>query len=176
MTKRFVNIVLLSVLFFSIVMLIRTYFSSRKKSSPPSPSQNITINPEKFEINGRKVVGLPPGKEKETIQKLKVANKVTSDWEPELEKTLRAQGGDSLKEISFNKVDSFVWAQNGIALFVESVIVTIKNDKNTVTNFKVLVDAQTGKILQNWDQPVFDPLNPKDRFRIRIDPRYHSEQ
>lgn len=176
MTKRFVNIVLLSVLFFSIVSLIRLYFSSEKKVSSPDRQQKIVVNTEKIEINGRKVFGLTPGKEKEEIQNLKVSNTPSPEWEHELEETLRAQGGDALKEVSFNKVDSFVWVHDGIALFVESVIVSIKNDKNAETKFRVLVDAQNGKILQNWDPPVYDPLNPKERFRIRIDPRYHSEQ
>jgi Zn-dependent metalloprotease len=156
-------------------MLVRSYFSQKKSASEVKSEQKVVVNPEKVEINGKKVVGLSPGKEKEEIQKLKVSNLPSPQWQPALEKTLRAQGGDSLKEVSFNKVDSFVWAHDGIALFVESVIVTIKNDKNAVTTFRVLVDAQSGKILQNWDHPIFDPLNPKDRFRIKIDPRYHSE-
>lgn len=176
MTKRFVNIVILSILFFSIVTLVRLYFSSKKTETAPVKQQKIVVNTEKIEINGLKVIGLTPGKEKEEIQNLKVSNTPSNEWEQGLEETLRTQGGDALKEVSFNKVDSFVWVQDGIALFVESVIVSIKNDKNAETKFRVLVDAQNGKILQSWDPPVYDPLNPKERFRIRIDPRYHSEQ
>jgi hypothetical protein len=175
MIKKYVPVIVLSLLFVTIVFIVRSYFSTQKKSTPPKLTQQIIVNPEKIEINGRKVVGLPPGKEKEEIKKLKVSNAPSNDWEPALENTLRTQGGSALKEVSFNKVDSFVWAHDGIALFVESVIVTIKNDRNVQTTFRVLVDAQSGKILQNWDQPIYDPLNPKDRFRIRIDPRYHSE-
>lgn len=142
--------------------------SSVKTSARGSPQEVL-------KIKGKRVVGLNPGHEKEQMEKLKVANSPSAEWEPALKETLRHQAGNNLKDISLNKVDSFVWAQDGVALFVESVIVTLKNKKNETTTFRVLVDAQNGKILKNWDQPVIDPLNPRDDFRIKIDPRYHEQ-
>ena len=176
MTKR--NLLLI----FSLVIIIGVIiFFTRKSNSPLENASQVTktdlpvIDPQTLTIDGKKVLGLPPGNEKSQIQKLKIANKISPEWEPNLEKSLRAQGGDSVKEIAIKKVDSFVWNHDGVALFVESVVVTVKNHKNEETSFKALVDAQNGKILKNWDQPIFDPLHPKDNFKVRIDPRYHNE-
>lgn len=166
----------------SVVMIIGAIIFFTRKSnlllddaSQSAPADVPVIDPQTLTINGKKVLGLPPGNEKTQIQQLKIANKISPEWEPNLEKSLRAQGGDSVKDIAIKKVDSFVWNQDGVALFVESVIVTVKNQKNEETSFKALVDAQNGKILKNWDQPIFDPLHPKDNFKVRIDPRYHNE-
>lgn len=174
MTKR--NLLLI---FSAVIIIGAVLFFMRKKSVPTitqdGPASSPVIDPQTLTIDGKKVMGLPPGNPSSQIQKLKIANRISPDWEPNLEKSLRAQGGDSVKDITIKKVDSFVWNQDGIALFVESVIVTVKNQKNEQTSFKALVDAQNGKILKNWDQPVFDPLHPKDNFKVKVDPRYHNE-
>ena len=162
--------------------LISYFFSGQKKI--PQVSQVIEsqsevkkyqIDVENLKIEGRKVIGLPPGNEKETISKVQISNRPTDKWNESLEETLRIQAREGIKEVIMKSVDSFVWSQDGIALFVESVIVTIKNSKNEETTFRVMVDSQTGKILKNWDQPIYDPVNPRDNFKIKIDPRYHNE-
>lgn len=177
MTKRHLYFVLF---FLSLAGLVY-FFKNRAPQIPvpvtkkdQTPMKAPEVNAESLQIEGKRVVGLKPGHEKEEITKLKVANTPSPEWKPVLEETLRAQGGDAVKDIKVDKVDSFVWANDGVALFVESVIVTLRNDKNVPTTFRVLVDAQNGKILKNWDQPVFDPANPRENFRIKIDPRYHS--
>jgi hypothetical protein len=178
MTRRNLKITVIG----SAICLIFYLFLSQKKN--PQESQLTSLKPEvtnykvdieNLKIEGRKVIGLPPGNEKEMISKIKVSNKPTDNWEKSVEEALRTQAGEGIKEIMMKSVDSFVWTENGIALFVESVIVTIKNSRNEETTFRVMVDSQTGKILKNWDQPVFDPVNPRDNFKIKIDPRYHSE-
>lgn len=140
--------------------------------TPPSDSSE---SHKSYELRGKRVVGLPPGEEEKGLKKMKVVNSPSTEWKTGLENALRAQGGEDLKEITMNSIDSFVWAQDGVALFVESVIVTIKNRDDVKTTFRVLVDAQTGKILRNWDQPVIDPLTPHDDFKIKVDPRYHAD-
>ena len=143
-----------------------------------TPHQTLPIHQvdlEKLQIDGRKVMGLTPGKEKEQLEKLQVMNSPSPDWEEGLKKALEIQGGNSIKEISLKKIDSFVWVHEGAPLFVESVVVTLKGQDNELVNFRVLVDAQTGKILKNWDQPVVDPMDPRTNFKIKVDPRYHSE-
>lgn len=164
------------------LLLAGYYFFSQKKiniKNKISASKNIS-NPQKLDIenlkiDGRKVIGLPPGKEKEIISKIHVSNRPSDKWDESLKETLQAQGGESVKDIQLKSVDSFIWNQDGIALYVESVIVNLKNSKGEETMFRVLVDAQSGKILKNWDQPVYDPVNPRDNFKIKIDPSYHSE-
>lgn len=173
MTKRWLPLILL------FLALIGLYFYLQKKpiapiETPPKPSSKIEPAP-KLEIDGKQVLGLSPGKETEEIKKLKVANKVSPEWEEKLEETIRHQGGSAVKSVEIHKVDSFIWAQDGIALNVESVIVTLKNSKNQETVFRVLVDAQNGKILKNWDRPVIDPANPRENFGIKVDSRYHND-
>lgn len=168
------------ILILLVISMAGAYFflNLRKSKIPPSSfaqKASPQVDTEKLEINGKKVVGLRPGKEKVEIKKLKVANTPSASWEKGLKENLLQQGGNSIKDIKFTKIDSFVWAHEGAALFVESVIVTLKNEKNVSTSFRVLVDAQTGKILKNWDQPVIDPVNPREGFRIKLDPRYHAD-
>lgn len=179
MIKRHHYIFILIILISGLIFQLRSYFNKPSpdavlnKTAVETPSP--VVDSVKLEIDGKKVIGLTPGKEKDEIQNIKVANYVSSEWQQNLEDTLRAQGGSSIKEIKLTKVDSFVWSQDGIALYVESVIVNLRNDKNVSSTFRVLVDAQNGKILKNWDQPVIDTINPKDRFRIKVDPRYHAD-
>ena len=159
------------------------FFKKETRKAPPlsihskdtSPRPTPTPEAKTFEIEGKKVVGLSPGKEAQEIKNLKVANSVSPEWQENLEEAFKAQGGQAIKDIAIQKVDSFIWAQDGVALNVESVIVTLKNQKNEETTFRVLVDAQTGKILKNWDRPVYDPLNPRQNFGIKVDSRYHND-
>jgi hypothetical protein len=177
MTKRRLLLLLFLLTLVGITLLIKKPWKKAVDYSlTPSPAHQVpAIDPANLKIAGQRVIGLKKGHEKEDITKLKVANTPSPEWKEGLTETLKAQGGPSLRDITFEKVDSFVWAQDGVALFVESVIVTIKNENNASTTFRVLVDAQNGKILKNWDQPVIDPVNPRESFRIKIDPRYHTD-
>ncbi len=139
-------------------------------------SSLLKIDSETLQIDGRRVVGFQPGEEKKKIKSLKIVNKASGDWKEALERTLRKQGGSAVKEIQMEVVDSLVWTQDEMGLFVESVVVTLRDDKNTSTTFRVLVDSQSGKILKNWDQPVIDPANPRESLRLKLDPRYHQDQ
>lgn len=180
MTKR--NRYSLIIIVFSILAL-GIFFYLRPKSqdslkgsgSVEDSSPSLKIDSETLSIDGRRVVGLQPGQEKEKIKRLKIVNKTSGNWKEALERTLRKQGGSAIKEIQMEVVDSLVWTQDEMGLFVESVVVTLRNEKNSSTTFRVLVDSQSGKILKNWDQPVIDPANPRESFRLKIDPRYHQE-
>lgn len=164
MTKnRFALIILVS------LALGALYFMKGQENSGLSEIKP-KINLEKLEIDGKKVVGLSPGKEKEEIKQIKVTNTTSETWKENLEKTLELQGGSSINEIKIEKVDSFIWSNDGVALHVESAVVKLKGENNVQTSFRVLVDAQTGKILRNWDQPVFDPVSPQDDFKLTARP------
>lgn len=138
-------------------------------------SAPTTIDTKKLEINGKKVVGLIPGHESAETQKIKVANLPSPEWQSKLEEGLRTQGGDAVKDIEIQKVDSFIWTHDGVALNVESVIITVKGFDNRNTTFRALVDSQNGKILNNWDQPIIEYADPLKQPRIKIDPRYHGQ-
>lgn len=182
MTKR-----RLLILFIALAT-IGAYLLLQKKGVPLSVEKNPTVLPkspesftahkidsEKLSIDGKKVVGLPAGKEKEEIKHIKLVNSPSPQWQENLIDTLKLQGGSGIKDIAIKKVESFILNQDGKGLFVESASVTLINQKDEKTTFNVLVDGQSGKILQNWGQPVVDPANPRESFRIKMDPRYHNE-
>lgn len=100
-------------------------------------------------------------------------NKPSPEWEKRLETSLKAQGGNSLKEIIIQKEKSLVWMRDENPLLVESVVITLINQKDMESSFRALVDSQTGKVLESWDQTIFDPTKVRDEtFRIKLDPRY----
>ncbi len=141
----------------------------------PKASAKLRVDVDRLQVNGLRVVGLAPGRERDQLRTLSVVNRPSPEWEEGLLSTFRAQGGQAIKQMNLKKVDSFVWIHDGLALFVESVIVSLKGDQNRETTFRVLVDAQNGKILQHWDQPIVESPNPRENFRIKLDPRYHEE-
>lgn len=150
-----------------------------KAPAPILPNEPVMITPKidvkNLKIDGKKVLGLRPGKESQDIQNVHMANLPSTEWEEKLEENLRNQGGAELQDVELKKVESLVLVQDDMALNVESVIVTLKHTNNEKTIFRVLVDSQTGKVLKNWDQPVRDPANPRENFGVKLDPRYHNE-
>jgi hypothetical protein len=95
--------------------------------------------------------------------------------EKTMETTIRNMVKDSLSEMSFEKVEEIPWNYGGKKVNAQSYIVTLKNDVNATTTFRVLVDAQSGKLMESWDQPIYDPVNPRNNFKVKIDPRYHND-
>jgi|GEM_PF-2042478 len=170
------------ILSITLALFILTYlFVGQKKddsrstlSTPKNDLKKHVIDVDNLKIDGRRVIGLPAGKEKESLPKIHLSNRPTNEWDKGLENAIRNQGGEGIKDVQLKSVDSFIWTQDGQSLFVESVIVSFKKPNNEEISFRVLVDSETGKILKNWDQPIFDPANPRDNFRIKIDPRYHN--
>ena len=103
----------------------------------------------------------------------KYINTPSPEWEKRLETSLKAQGGNSLKEIKIQKENSLVWMRDENPLLVESVVITLINQKDMESSFRALVDSQTGKVLESWDQTIFDPTKVREEtFRIKLDPRY----
>ncbi len=157
------------------MLLPRQTAVETRPATTPGAATKLRVDVDRLQVNGLRVVGLAPGRERDQMRTLSVVNRPSADWEEGLLSTFRAQGGQAIKEMNLKKVDSFVWIHDGLALFVESVIVSLKSDQNRETTFRVLVDAQNGKILQHWDQPIVESPNPRDNFRIKLDPRYHEE-
>lgn len=177
MTKK--RIIAVTVILLALGAL---FFLRREKSTlpvsqtqSPVPEQPHVIDEVNLKFDGKKVMGLPAGKEVVTIRKLKVANRPTENWKPALEKALLAQGGSNVKDIQISKLDSFIWTESGVALYVETVKITLKNEQNAQVSFNAMVDSETGKILKNWNQPVIDNFDKKDNFKVKIDPRYHND-
>jgi hypothetical protein len=92
------------------------------------------------------------------------------EWKENLEANLKDLT-DEPTEISIVHERSINWNDHGQIIPAEAVKVTLKGEKKS-TNFRALVDANTGRIIQTWDQPVHDPVNPREGFGIKLDPRY----
>lgn len=182
MTKtRVLQIVSLVVIITCVALL---YHLRQKKlitvvpeSKSPSPTKIAApvIDVEKLEIDGKRVYGLPAGKEKVAIKTVHIANRPSESWRPNLEKALLAQGGSHIKDIEIEKLDSFIWTESGVTLHVDTVKITLKNDKDSTVSFNAMIDSGSGKILKNWNQPVIDNFDHKKNFKVRIDPRYHND-
>jgi hypothetical protein len=170
-------------LFLSVLLIVGViYFLKREKPSPSvsqkksSPAKETHIIDEvNLKFDGKRVMGLPPGKERDSIRNLRVSNRPSDNWKPNLEKALIAQGGSAVKDVQIEKVDSFIWTESRVALYVETVKITLKNDKNSSVSFNAMIDSETGKILKNWNQPVIDHFDKKDNFKVHIDPRYLND-
>ncbi len=172
MSKRYYYLILI------IIIALGTYLLLRQDSVTPtdgplSAKQFPLPKTESTEEDPSDIITTNPPLEKK--ENTRPVNAVSPDWQTKLENTLRTQGGDSVKDIEIKKVDSRVWTQDGVSLNVESVIVTIKNHLNQTTTFRLLVDAQNGKILNNWDQPIIEYADPTRQPRIKVDPRYHND-
>lgn len=163
--KNFKIIFLISLLVLSGLMIM--IFNQK-------PSNNLSDLSEELKINGRTVINAQKKLSHQEIKKLKPRNTPSPEWKKNVEKNLRIQGGDSLKEIQIEVMESMVWIQNNNALNVESLKISLKNKQNREVSFRALVDSSNGKILQTWDQPVICPINPRGEPGIQIDPRYFS--
>lgn len=100
------------------------------------------------------------------------ANVPSKEWETLLTDSLKAQGGDSLKDIKIVKEKSMVWTRDDVQLHAQSVVVTLTNKQEVQSSFRAVVDSQTGKVLETWDQSIFDPADVRGGFRFKLDPRY----
>ena len=143
-----------------------------KEKGPPTISEEKKNKFEKPKKNTLRNVASTGAVSPSQPQAMAPINRRTDQWEKNLEKTLSVHGGTDLKDINIQKISSFIWKQHNLLLNVESVLIKIANQKGEQTSFKAIVDAQTGKILQTWDQPVFDHVNPRENFGIKLDPRH----
>lgn len=96
-------------------------------------------------------------------------------WKEKIEKNLLAQAAGTLKEAQIEKVDSFNWKIGKVDVPVDSVIVKLEHTKGHRSSFRAIVDASNGKILQTWDHPVLDNFDPKTRYGVKVDSRYHND-
>ncbi len=144
-----------------------------KKKEPLNEKENVTQQ----QVGEERSVVLPL-----TIQQPKKSlpdsktfvNIPSKNWEQRLRQTLKAQAGDSLLAIEIKKEKTLIWKRDENPLKVESVIVKLTSRQNVQSSFRALVDPQTGKVLESWDQTIFDPANVKENFSFKLDSRYNQ--
>lgn len=160
------------VIIFIVLVAVIAYFALNTKTETVSSHSHKAASPtEPTSPSGKSLKSVSP-EESSTITQPHVEEKKYPVWESNLRQNILAQAGSQTPEISITKIKSFVMQRDGVSLNVDSVLVKLKVDKKEKTSFKALVDSETGKILQTWDQPVYDPIEHKDNFSIKIDPRY----
>lgn len=96
-------------------------------------------------------------------------------WQAAVEASLWAQGKKSISDIKIDHLGSEIRKIDGNALKVNFLRITLVGHEGQLTKFNALVDASNGKILQTWNRPVYDSLNVRADFKLRVDPRYHRE-
>jgi hypothetical protein len=101
-------------------------------------------------------------------------NKPQINWKKNLEKSLRELGGDRIKDVEIKHEKSFVWNRDDQPLKVESVMITLTDKKDSQSHFRAMIEPQTGKILETWDKTIFEPVDKKEDFRFKLDPRYST--
>jgi len=156
------------------VMGLCAFFYTRKESSlpvskvTPEAKPQVVLNDNSTLSNGPVRIDIP----QRAPASVGYVNTPSPDWEDLLQESLKAQGGKNLKEIKIKSEKSFVWTREENPLFVQSVVVTLINQQEAQSSFRAIVDSQTGKILETWDQTISDPADVRGGFRIKLDPRY----
>ena len=165
------------VLIFLALAFVVLFFVMQKKVPPlsqnnlppasPAVPSTVTDRPrDVMDQNKSPLPKLPSG--------ASFVNKPSPDWKNRLELSLRAQGGENLKEIKIEREKSLIWIKDEQALMVESVRISLTTQQDSHSSLRALVDSQTGKILESWDRTLFDPATPKESFRFKLDPRYSN--
>jgi hypothetical protein len=99
-------------------------------------------------------------------------NTPSPKWKSSLQKSLIKQGGRDLKDLTITPLESLIWVHEGRALNVETARISFTTPEGNEISFKTMVDSQTGKILQTWDQPVIDDFSREKKSGVKLDPRY----
>lgn len=95
---------------------------------------------------------------------VKMANQKNQKWKEKLQQDYKSFLGDS-HQVDITPERSVVWTKDGKGLYAEVVQVQVKSEKRPTSSFKALVNAETGKVLETWNQtimqkktgPVFRP-------------------
>jgi hypothetical protein len=135
--------------------------STRSHKSPLSPTQGES---------GREM----PFKEIKKGEKVFFVNRPDPKWKSSLENFLKDQGGEMLEDVKIEHERSFVWTRDGQPLRVESVVITLTDKRKSQSHFRAMIDPQTSKILETWDKTIFEPVDKKEGFRFKLDPRYST--
>ena len=84
-------------------------------------------------------------------------NQISPDWKKKLENSLQYQMGSELKDLKVQPLKELILERDGHALHVQAVLIKIKNIADMESSFNAIIDSQTGKVIETWNQPVFEP-------------------
>lgn len=159
-----------------LIVAILIFFSWDPTSQEPNPRKSSTEDnqvleaPEPSHLSLRpEVVPVPETSESAPDEARKGS---PPHWQSSLRESLLAQGGDDVEALEITPLESRVWVHEGRSLNVETARVSFKEPGGNVVTFKVMVDQETGQVLQTWDQPVVDEFFRKNGSGVKLDPRY----
>lgn len=155
-----------------VVAVVMVYFFSKKETVPTIASDPVIQ--ETQNSTSSVVAKSPEAQPQRKPSSTGYVNSPSKEWENLLTTSLKAQAGNTLKELKIVKEKSLIWTRDDVPLHVQSVIVMMTNNQDVQSSFKALVDSQTGKVLETWDQSIFDPANVREGFRFKLDPRYSN--
>lgn len=176
MAKR---LLILSSLFIIILGIIYIYPRKNQiieNKVEDAPSSSLKTSPAPVPSQPRRILGVKPqDAQKLTPEDFETDNIPNEAWEEILTESLGVQGGDSIQEIDIKKTESLILRKDDRKLAVESVVITLTRKDGAQSSFRALVDSETGKILETWDRPVFDPVHPNENFKVKLNPVYHGD-
>lgn len=136
--------------------------------SNPSPTHTVTVV---VPASQRQIIDQHKKPISRTPASASYLNTPAKDWEEKLESKLKEQAGNSLKEIKITKERSLIWMRDANPLHVEAVRISMTNQQDVEASFRALVDSQTGKVLESYDQTIFDPADVRAEYRLNLDQR-----
>lgn len=126
----------------------RVYHSSRKEN--------------RQKVFGRRVIGVMP--EYFAFENLTAVNSYNPEWRNKLaNELLRFQ--DPHIKVYINKVESVVKIHDYQARRMEHVNITflIDEDRRHFQSYSALIDSETGRVIQTWNQTIHEPLRSQRR-------------
>lgn len=175
MAKRLLFLISLFIVILGIVYIYprkNQIIENKVENISPSAPEN---SPSPIPNKPRRILGMKPEEnQKLSDEDLRTDNIPSEDWEDILTQNLEAQGGNSLQEIQIKKTESVILVRDNRKLAAESVVITLTRKDGAESSFRALVDSETGKVLETWDRPVFDPVHPNENFKVKLNPIYHG--
>lgn len=177
MHKRYLYLFILGLIILGIIFIVprKTQFQGTKEDPTPSQSNQFPQVEPKEKKEKRRIIGQAPSTNQDNNSvDTPTDNTPNEEWQDYLEETLRTQGGSSIESIEVKKVEPAILKRDQRHLAVESVVITLTKPDGSQSSFRALVDSETGKILETWDRPVFDPVHPNDNFKVKVPAHYHG--
>ena len=139
-------------IFFLLLSLIVIIKISLHLPSNPKEMQikNTHSTPESMASASQRNPSSTPSRDI-SFHKKNPSSKPMERWKKKMERQFKSLGVTHFKTTVFS---SRQLQREGRLLSTHVVLVEIPNE--TRTKFKILVDAESGKILQTWDRPVFE--------------------
>lgn len=113
--------------------------------------------------NNRLLIGEISSQLLSNVEKLPMLNTINPHWKENLGMELvRFHSSDT--KVLIKKEESLIRIQNGKGLFTERVVVSYLNGDNPISSFKALIDSDSGKIIETWDNTIQEKItSPEER-------------